>query len=428
MQIEREVISPTTTKLTITADQAELDTIKQHVLKQLTPSVKVQGFREGKAPAHLIEKQLDQARLQSEFLEHAVNDLYVDAVQQENLRPVAQPQITVGKFVPFTTLEFTAEVEAVGNIKLPDYKQIKLAPKDTAVTAKDVDEVLENLRGRAAEKKEVERAAKDGDEVIIDFTGNDAKTGEPVSGADGKDYPLVLGSKTFIPGFEEEVIGIKPGEAKEFDLTFPKDYGVQALQGSKVKFAVTAKKISELAKPELNDAFAATVGPFKTLSELKADIKKQLTAERQNEAQRAYDNELLEKIADKSTVDIPKALVEEEIDRIEEDEKRNIVYRGQTWQEHLDEEGLTAEEHREKQRAGAELRVKAGLVLGEISSREGINVTPEELEVQIQLMKGQYPDPAMQGELDKAENRRDIHSRMMTEKTLNQLRTYATTK
>jgi trigger factor len=425
MQIEREVISPTTTKLTITADQAELDTIKQHVLKQLTPSVKVQGFREGKAPAHLIEKQLDQARLQSEFLEHAVNDLYVDAVQQENLRPVAQPQITVSKFVPFTTLEFTAEVEAVGDIKLPDYKQIKLAPKDTAVTAKDVDEVLENLRGRAAEKKEVERAAKDGDEVIIDFTGNDAKTGEPVSGADGKDYPLVLGSKTFIPGFEEEVIGIKPGEAKEFDLTFPKDYGVQALQGSKVKFAVTAKKISELAKPELNDAFAATVGPFKTLSELKADIKKQLTAERQNEAQRAYDNELLEKIADKSTVDIPKALVEEEIDRIEEDEKRNIVYRGQTWQEHLDEEGLTAEEHREKQRAGAELRVKAGLVLGEISSREGINVTPEELEVQIQLMKGQYPDPAMQGELDKAENRRDIHSRMMTEKTLNQLRTYA---
>ena len=151
-----------------------------------------------------------------------------------------------------------------------------------------------------------------------------------------------------------------------------------------------------------------------------------MTAEKQQEADRAFDNELLEKIAAKTTVAIPKALIEQEIDRMEEEEKRNVVYRGQTWQEHLDAEGLTAEAHREKQREGAELRVKAGLVLGEIADKEKITVTPEELEIRIQLLKGQYPDPAMQAELDKPENRRDINSRLLTEKTLDKLRAYAT--
>ena len=135
---------------------------------------------------------------------------------------------------------------------------------------------------------------------------------------------------------------------------------------------------------------------------------------------------MLEKIAAKSTVAIPESLINEEIDRIEEEEKRNVVYRGQTWQEHLDAEGITAEEHRAKQRPAAELRVKAGLILGEISEEEHITVTPEELELRIQLLKGQYPDPAMQAELDKPENRRDIMSRLMTEKTLLKLRDYAT--
>jgi trigger factor len=176
---------------------------------------------------------------------------------------------------------------------------------------------------------------------------------------------------------------------------------------------------------KLDDAFAASIGPFKTLAELKADIKKQLKAEKQQEADRAYDNDLLQKIAEKSTVAIPKALVDEEIARIEEEEKRNIVYRGQTWQEHLDAEKLTAEEHSEKQRPTAELRVKAGLVLGQIAEAEKITVSPEDLEVRVQLLKGQYPDEAMQAELDKPENRRDVLSRLLTEKTLEKLRSYA---
>lgn len=425
MQIQKEQLTPTKIKLSIVANKVLLDAVKQEVIERLSQTAKVPGFRPGKAPATLVEKQLDPAALQSEFVDQAINKLYVSAVEQEKLRPVASPQVSLTKFVPYSTLEFTAEVEVIGDIKLTDYKKVKLAPKKVEVIAKDVTAVLDNLRIRAAVKKEVSRAAKTGDEVVIDFRGTDSKTGEPISGADGKDYPLLLGSNSFIPGFEDEIVGVKTGGKKTFTLTFPKDYSSKDLQNRKVSFAVTASKVQEVTQAKLDDTFAATIGPFKTLSELKADIKKQLKAEKQQEANRAYDNELLEKIASKSTVDIPKSLVDEEIDRIEEEEKRNVVYRGQTWQEHLDAEGLDAEAHREKQRESAELRVKAGLLLGEISHLEYISVTPEEVDIRIQLLKGQYTDAAMQAELDKPENQRDIHSRLMTEKTLDKLRTYA---
>jgi trigger factor len=426
MQIKREQISPTTVKLSINVDKAVLDSTKQSVLKKLAQDAKLPGFRQGKAPANMVEKQVDQSVLQSEFLDQVINQVYVDAVQQEKLRPVEQPKISVTKFVPFATLEFDADVETIGDIKLADYKKIKLAQTTVTVTAKDVEDVINNLRRRAATKQPVERAAKLGDEATINFTGTDAKTGEPIEGADGQDYPLELGSKAFIPGFEEKVVGIKPGGEKTFDIVFPKDYAAAALQGRKVTFAVTVTQVQELKEPKLDEAFVATIGPFKTLAELKADIKKQLKAEKQQEANRVFDNEILEKIAAKSTVPVPKSLIEEEIDRLEEEEKRNIAYRGQTWQEHLDAEGLTAEAHREQKRETAESRVRAGLVLGEIADKEQVIVTPEELEIRIQLLKGQYPDPAMQAELDKTENRRDIASRMMTEKTLDKLRAFAT--
>jgi trigger factor len=425
MQVRSERIDQTNIKLTVTAGQAELDTVRQHVLKELAANAKVPGFRPGKAPLNLIEKQLDQTLLQSEFLEHAVNDLYVEAAKQEKLRPIAEPKVTINKFVPYGTLEFGVEVEVVGDIKLADYKAVKLAPKTTEVAAKDVNEVIANLRQRAAVKTGVARAAKTGDEMIIDFQGYDAKTKASIEGSDGKDFPLILGSSSFIPGFEEELAGLKAGDEKTFNLTFPADYGVKNLQKRRVTFEVKVSKVQELAEPKLDDAFAAGVGPFKTVAELKADIKKQLVAERQRDARNAYDDELLTRITEKSTVTIPPVLVDDEIDRMEEEEKRNLVYRGQTWQDHLDAEGLTAEAHREQKRQAAEQRIKAGLVLGEIAERESIRVTPEELEIRIQLLKGQYTDPAMQAELDKPENRRDVSSRLMTEKTLDRLRSYA---
>ena len=426
MQVSTTYPTDTTIKLTITGDKETLDSVKAHVVKELSARVgSVPGFRKGKVPAALAEKQLDQNLLQSEFLEHAINELYGRAAEQERLRIAGQPNVSITKFVPYDTLELEVTVDVIGKVELADYKKIKLEKPKVSVTAKDVDEVIDNLRSRTGEKHEVDRAAKDGDEVVIDFAGVDAKTKEPIAGTEGKEYPLPLGSKSFIPGFEEALIGVKAGEEKAFDVTFPKDYGVKALQNKKVTFTVKVHKVQENALPKLDDAFAATVGPFKTVAELKADIKKQVTAEREREADRTYENQLIEAIAKKTKVAIPKSAVDEQIQRMEQEEKQNLTYRGQTWEQHLELEGVTEDEHRERNREQAELHVKAGIILGEVAEREQLTVTPEEVDLQVNLLKGQYQDEKMQAELDKPENRRDILSRILTQKTVAKLVEYA---
>jgi len=426
MQIKKEQLTPTKIKLTLAAEPALMDEVKHHVLTDLSKKVKIQGFREGKAPLGMVEKNVDSNLLQTEFLEHAVNRLYSEAANQDRLRPIDQPQVSITKFVPFSELEMTAEVEVVGEIKLPDYKKIKLAKPEVKLTAKDVDEVIKSLQTRMAERKEVTRAAKLGDELTIDFKGTDAKTGDAIAGADGNDYPLILGSNNFIPGFEEELVGLKAGEDKTFTITFPKEYGVAALQSRKVTFAVTVKKVTELIEPKADDNFAAKVGPFETLADLKADVKKQVGAERQQEADRSYESDLLEAIARKTKAAIPDALVEEEVERQLAQLKQNLMYRGQTWQEFLEGEKKTEDEYREGIKPVAELRVTAGLALSDIAEAEGIDVTIEEVDIRLQLMRGQYQDPAMQSEFDKPETRREIAQRLLSEKTIAKLTAYAT--
>jgi len=425
MQVKTTQLTDTRIQIDMTADADQLTDIKQQTLQKLRGQVKLAGFREGKAPLAMVEKSVDQNRLQSEFLELAVNQLYVDAATQENLRPVAPPQINLQKFVPFTTLEVTTEVDVIGKIDLPDYKKFKLAKPAVKVEAEEVTKVLDDLRSRTADKKPVERAAKDGDEAVIDFVGTDEETKEPLQGGAGNDYPLLLGSNTFIPGFEENIIGLNAGEEKTFTVTFPEDYGVAVLQNRKVSFAVTVKLVHEMAKPKLDDAFAATVGPFKTLADLKKDIKAQLSQEKTQQIEREYENDLVSQLAEKTKLALPDAIVEEELDSLERDERQNLAYRGQTWQEHLASEGVTEAEHREKNREPAEQRVKAGLMLSEIAERENINVTDAEIQERIDTLRGQYSDPAMQAELDKSSNRRTIASRIVTEKTMAKLKEYA---
>ena len=417
MQIVKTQNSPTEVSLKVTAGEAELEPIKNHVLESHFADVKIPGFRGGRAPLALIEKHVNQELFSNEFVEHAVNDLYRKAVEQEKLRPVGQPQIELKKFVPYTTLEFDITQEVIGPVKLPNYKAVKLAKPKVSITAEEVNNVLKNLQTQMAERKAVERPAKNGDEVVIDFSGKDAD-GQPIAGADGKDYPLTLGSQNFIPGFEEKVVGLKPAASKEFTVTFPKDYGVPALQSKPVTFKVTAKKINELVLPKLDDELAKKAEPFTSLAELKADIKKQLQMERQNQADRQYENELISKIASKTEVEIPKGLIDDQIAHMEAEEKRNLTFRGQTWHEHLKAEGVTEEQHRERQRPDATERVKAGLVLSEIANQEGIEVSEQELNDKLAELKSQYQDATMQAELDKPENRQDIVARLMTEKAV----------
>jgi trigger factor len=423
MRITREDKSPTKVLLKVEADAADLEPIHRHVLSHFK-NVKIPGFRAGKAPAGLVEQNLNQQQLLDEFMEHALNELYRRAVDMENIRPIATDNVQLKKFVPYTRLEFEAETEIIGPIKLPNYKAIKVAKKSTDVTAKEIDDVIKSLQQRLAERQSVERPAKDGDELVIDFKGMD-EDNNPVAGAEGKDYPLVLGSKTFIPGFEENLIGAKAGQAKSFEVTFSKDYGVAALQSKKVAFSVEVKSISELQEPKADDNMAAKAGPFQTLAELKADIKKQLKSEKETQAETDQQNTLMARIVEKTQLEVPQKLVQDEIMRMEEQEKQNLAYRGQTWQEHLEAEGVTEDEHRERNHPEAVRRVKIGLVLSEIADKENLKITPEELELRMQTLRGQYQDPQMQAELNRPENIRDIEARLLTEKTIHKLTSYA---
>jgi trigger factor len=426
MHITRKDISDTKVLLTIEAAEAVLAPYKEHILEKLAPEVKVPGFRDGKTPLNLVEKNVDPQRLQAEFVEDVINHLYSEAVQEQKLRPIDNPKITLKKFVPYTTLEFEAEVAILGKVTVADYKKVKKVLPKVAVTAKDVDVVVKSLQERMAETKDVERAAKSQDKVIIDFKGTDSK-GKAINGADGKDYPLLLGSDTFIPGFEKNVLGMKPGDEKTFDLTFPKDYGVKALAGSKVTFAVTVKKVQEQTLPTVDDAFAATAGPFQSVKDLKDNIKDELTRERETQAMQDLEGEIVKEIAAKSTLTVPEVLINDQIERLLAELRQNLTYRGLTYQEFMEREGKTEESYRKDVLVPeAEQRVRAGLVLAEISELEGLEVTPEELDMRMQLLKGQYQDAAMQAELEKPESRQNIASRMLTEKTIQKLVEYAT--
>ncbi len=427
MSVKREQTSPTIAKLTINAEPSLLIEIKNVTLKNLGKQTRISGFRQGKAPISLVEKNIDSSLLQTEFLDNAINRLYGNAIDSERIRPVSQPKVTVQKFVPFTTLEFVAEVESIGEVNLPDYMKIKATKKTVKVLESEVDEVVKKLQERNATKTEVKRSAKDGDELIISFKGEDAKTQQPVKGADGENYPLVLGSNTFIPGFEPNLIGLKAGDNKTFLLTFPKDYGVNALRNRQVNFSVSVAKVNELIKPKIDDAFAAQAGPFKNLAALKDDIRVQLISEKKDQADRDFENDVLTKLAEGTKVDIPAVLVDEEVERTEQEVRQNVTYRGQTWNEYLEGLEKSEDEYRLSLRQSAEQRVRVGVALSEIADREHVVVTPEELTLRLQMLKGQYKDPAMQAELDKPENKRSILSRMLSEKTIAILASSAST-
>lgn len=412
----------TTRLITIELDADDLAQIKANTLVHLAKHVKVAGFRTGKVPAHIAEKHIDPNQLNSELLEEAVNSAAVKVLDAEGIMPLDRPKVEVKKFEPASGLEFTAELQVIPDIKLGDYKKLKAISPSTDVTAKDIDDVLANLQRQQATKKPAGRAAKNGDEVTIDFVGTD-KDGKDVEGATAKDYQLVLGSGNFIPGFEEALIGVKKGDKRDVPLTFPKDYHHAPLKNAKVTFAVTVHEVSEVVLPALDDKFASQVGPFKTLADLKADIKRELTEQMQREAADKLKDDLVEQLVKASTVPVPEVLVADQMVSLERDFVQNLTYRGQTLEQYLAEKGLTKDEWKAKElRDAAIRRVQVGLVLAELSKVEKIDVSREELDVRLaEMLKSYGNSPEIKKQLDTPEARRDLANRVLTEKTITRL-------
>jgi trigger factor len=422
METTLKHLSDTKVQLTISVGAAELADAEQVALTKLTKTVKVPGFREGKVPAGVAAKHVDPARLQEETLDNALSRAVAEAFLKELLQPLDRPAVEVKKFVPGELLEFTAEVDIVPKITLGDYKKLTSRPEKAEVSAKEIDEIIERMRANFAEKTEVKRAAKDGDEVVIDFVGK--KDDVAFDGGTAKDYTLVLGSNQFIPGFEEGIVGHEIGETFDLDLAFPKDYHAKELAGTKVTFSVTLNKIQESKLPEVNDEFAAKVGPFTSVSELKADIKKELLKQKETGVKEKYQDALITELIEKSKVPVPEILITDQMGSIEQDFERNLLYQGLSIDSYLSTHNFKdKDDWREKEvKPTAVRRVQAGLVLAEITDKEKITATDAEIDEHVEVHKQQYANnPDALKQFETPEVRRDIANHFITEKTIERL-------
>lgn len=415
-------LSDTKVELTISLGSEELSAAEQVALTKMAADVKVPGFRKGKVPVSVAAKHVNPAALQEQTLDNALSKAVAEAFMAEKIQALDRPAVDVKKFVPGQELEFTAEVEIIPPVKLGNYKKLKAKRQAVKVEDKEVEEIITRMRENFTEKTEVKRAAKEGDEAVIDFTGK--KDDVPFDGGAAKDFALKLGSGQFIPGFEEGVVGHKAGETFDLKLTFPKDYHAKELAGADVVFTVTLHKVNELSLPEVNDEFAAKCGPFTSVDELKADIKREIIAQKEREADEKLKDDLVGELAEASKVALPELLIDDQIRSIEQDLMQNLMYRGLTLDSYLQTQKFTdKDDWRAKEaRPAAEKRVKAGLVLAELSKELGVEVSHEELSTQIEAMKQQYGrDPKIAERFNDPNVHRDIANRMITDKTVEQL-------
>ena len=414
--------SDTRVKVVVAADHAELAAAEQVALKRLAKTVKVNGFRTGHVPLEIVKKHADANALAQETLDAALNRAVAEAFLSNDLQVLARPEVEIKKYVPGELLEFTAEADVLPEVKLGDYKKLKAKKAAVNVDKKEIDEVIERIQKGLSEKKEVKRAAKIGDETVIDFVGK--KDGEAFQGGTGKDYPLVLGSNSFIPGFEDALIGLKAGDTKDVKLAFPKDYHAKDLAGQDVVFEVAVKKVNSVKLPALDDKFAAKAGPFTSMDDLRKDIKAEITAQAERKATDDLKDELVKQLVAKSTVSVPSVLRDDQIRSLEQDLRQNLMYRGRTLEQYFEEKGYADRDAWVKAEANdaADARIKAGLVLAQLSKELKIEATADELAAHINAYKQQYSNnPKMAKHFDKPEAQREVANRLITEKTIDKL-------
>lgn len=415
-------ISDTKVILTITVDAEELAVAEQVALTKLARDVKVPGFRKGKTPISVAAKNVDPGTLQENTLNNAISKAVAEAFVQSEIQALDRPAVEVKKFVPGEMLEFTAEAEILPKIKLGNYKKLKAKTAKIVVEQSEIDEIVERMQKGLAEKKEVKRAAANGDETVIDFVGK--KGGVAFDGGAGSDYSLTLGSNQFVPGFESGVVGHKAGETFDIELTFPADYGSAELKGAKVTFTTTIKTVKEVVLPEVTDAFAKKAGQFKTVAELLADIKRELTSQKEKEAVEKLKDELVTQLVEASHVPVPDILVADQAKSIEQDFTSNLMYQGITIEQYLENKGFESKEKwlETEVHDVAVKRVKAGLALAELSKIEKIEATGDELEAHVDTYRQQYAkNPEALKQFEQPEARRDIANRLITEKTVDRL-------
>jgi len=375
-----------TVELTIHVEAADFEAAVQKAYLKNRGRINVPGFRRGKAPRKIIEGMYGP----SVFYEDAVNAVYPgaydEAVKEQGLDDVGYPKIEI-EDVGKDGLTFKALVSVRPEVKLGAYKGLTAEKEEVKVTEKDIDAELKPYIDRATRLVSVDRKAKNGDTAVIDFEGFD--DGTAFEGGKGEDYELKLGSGSFVPGFEEQIVGMKAGEEKDLDITFPEDYH-KDLAGKAVVFHVKAKEVKEPQAPEVDDEFAKDVSEFETLADFRKDLGKKLEERRTQQAQADFENKILEQLVEDMECDIPDGMVEVRTDRLMEDYAMRLQSQGLSLERYQQMMGMDADMMRASVKPSALRQVQNELALEAVADAEKMEVTDEELQAEYARLAEQY--------------------------------------
>lgn len=412
MSLQVEKLEHSMAKMTIEVPAEKLDEAMEKAYQRSKNKISVPGFRKGKVPKALVEKMYGPSVFYEDAANLLIPDAYEEALGECELDIVSQPEIDVTQIEKGKPFIFTAEVAVKPEVTLGEYKGIEVAKADVDVTDEEVDAEIEKEREAQSRMIPVEdRPVADGDITTVDFEG--FVDGEPFEGGKGENYPLTIGSHSFIDNFEEQLIGANIGEEKEVNVTFPEQYQAKELAGKPALFKVTVKEIKKKELPEVDDEFAQEVSEFETLEEYRTDVRKQVLDRKEAQAKTQKEDAVIEKIVENAQMDIPKPMVDTQIRQMANEFAQNLKQQGLTLEQYMQFTGMTPDKFNEQMEPQAMRRIQSRLVLEAIAEAENIEVTDERVDEEIRKMAETYQmeeDKVREllGEEEKKQMRQDI--------------------
>ena len=389
MSLQVEKLEHNMAKLTVEVAAEDVEKALQAAYLKQRKQINIPGFRKGKVPRQMIEKMYGPEVFYDEAANNMIPDAYAKAYDESELDIVSQPKIEVVQMEKGKPFIFTAEVATKPEVTLGDYKGLKVDKVSTRVTQKEVDEEIEKERERNARTIEVtDRAVQDKDEVTLDFEG--FVDGVAFEGGKGEDYPLTIGSGSFIPGFEEQLIGAEIDKEVEVNVTFPKEYHSEELAGKDATFKCTVHTIKAKELPELDDEFASEVSECETMDAYRAEVKKNIKERKERTGKEKKENQAVDQAIENAQMDIPEAMIEFQVRQMADDFARRIQQQGLTVEQYFQFTGMTAEKMMEEMRPQAEKSIKTRLVLEAIVKAENIEVSDERVEEELTKMSEAY--------------------------------------
>ncbi|NLV37286.1 MAG: trigger factor [Clostridiaceae bacterium] len=392
MQVKVENLEKNMVKLVIEVDSEKFDQGLQKAFAKNANRFSIPGFRKGKAPRHMVEKFYGEQVLYEDAINVICPEAYDQAVEEQDIHPVDKPEIDIEQIGKGQTFIFTATVTVKPEVELGQYKGVEVQKATALVTDEDLDKEIDRVRDTNSRLISIDdRPVASGDTAVIDFEGfiDDVA----FEGGKGTDYSLVIGSGSFIPGFEDQLIGVAAGEEKDVNVTFPEDYGSEELAGKPAVFKVKVNEIKLKELPELDDEFAKDVSEFDTLDEYKADLRKKLLESAEHKAHHENEDNVVNKVVENATIDIPTVMIDNRIEDLIYDFSMRLRYQGLELSKYLEIMGMDMAAFREQFKQRAEQEVKTQLVIEKVGIVEGIVPTQEDTDEEIKKLAENYKQP-----------------------------------